>query len=204
MLGQNKLIPNKSWRIEFKLYFAYYTWRNFYLIYWGVTLHKIKFTRFQVFHVLTLQLNWVDGCSVMWAGRLSWRLTFLTCLLSGLSGPLPWFEKDSLPALGASWVGMALSLLSTPHGGQGGEGSGKEPQAEGGESQASPGSVLRVRRPRHRARGGSNDSHFLWKTVSRRHPKMQRVRRSPRKTYLGFGAGMNLSKSPLLPLVTLF
>lgn len=25
MLGQNKLIPNKSWGIEFKLYFAYNT-----------------------------------------------------------------------------------------------------------------------------------------------------------------------------------
>lgn len=33
MLGQNKLIPNKSWRIEFKVYFASYTWRNFCLLY---------------------------------------------------------------------------------------------------------------------------------------------------------------------------
>lgn len=33
MLGQNKLIPNKSWGTEFKLYFAYNTWISLYLIY---------------------------------------------------------------------------------------------------------------------------------------------------------------------------
>lgn len=33
MLGQNTLLPNKSWRIEFKVYFTYYTWRNCCLLY---------------------------------------------------------------------------------------------------------------------------------------------------------------------------
>lgn len=113
--------------------------------------------------------------------------------------PVPGLDLKRIRFLLLELPWLALSLLSTPHEGQGGEGSAKEPLAEGGESQASPGSVLRVRRPHHRAGGGSGQSLPV-KDRFTSSPKDAASQEVPKESIFGFWHRNELVKISSPPL----
>lgn len=114
--------------------------------------------------------------------------------------PLPWFEKDSLLLLEPPW--FTLSLLSAPHGGyRVGKAAGRSPGLNGESPRlpqapcwASGGLVTGLEVAAATVTSCERPFHVVTHRCSESG--------SPRKTYLGFGTGMNLSEPLLHPLAT--